>query len=307
MNLSEISKLDETKAREYFESLRWPNGPVCPHCQSDRITRLEGDAHRAGTIQCNECRQQFTVTVGTVMEDTHIPLSKWAMAFHLLCSSKKGMSAKQIQRNLGLGSYKTAWFMCHRIRYAMANGPMKDLLKGTVEADETYIGGKPRSGGPKRKRGRGTSKAPVTALVERDGNIRVQPVECVDGETLRGEIKKHVDPAAIIMTDEFASYRGLDKDFAGHETVNHSAKQYVRYTPDTVVHTNTAESFFALMKRGHYGVYHSMSKRHLHRYCSEFEFRWDNRKTTDGERTDAAIRKVEGKRLYYHQPDRTKV
>jgi transposase-like protein len=304
MTVTQIGKMTEEQAREYLENVRWPNGPVCPHCQGTNVTRMKGAAHRPGTIQCNakECRKQFTVTVGGVMESTRIPLVKWAMAFHMMCSSKKGMSALQLQRNLGLGSYKSAWFMCHRIRLAMEGKPMQ-ALSGIVEADETYIGGKPRiknSG----KRGRGTKKAPVLVLIERDGASVCTPLPNVTGKTLRGELIKSVDTNSILMTDDLNSYNRPGKLFAGHESVNHSAKQYARIRPDgLVVHTNTAESFFALMKRGHYGVYHSMSKKHLHRYCSEFSFRWSHRKIEDAERTVAAVAGAEGKRLLYETPD----
>ena len=304
MTIVEIGKMTEDEAREYLESIRWPSGPICPHCQSQDVTRLKGEAHRPGTIQCNakDCQKQFTVTVGGVMESTHIPLTKWAMAWHMLCSSKKGMSALQLQRNLGLGSYRSAWFMAHRIRLAMEAQPMQDQLSGIVEADETYIGGKPRvknSG----KRGRGTKKAPVMVLVQRDGNAVCTPIPNVTGKTLRAELIKNVDTDSILMTDDLNSYNRPGRLFAAHESVNHSAKQYSRIRHDgLVVNTNTAESFFALMKRGHYGVYHSMSKKHLHRYCAEFAFRWCHRKVTDSERTIAAIAGAEGKRLYYKQP-----
>jgi len=301
MTIVEIGKMTDEQAREYLEQIRWPNGPVCPHCSGQSVTRLHGEAHRPGTIQCNngDCRQQFTVTVGSVMECSHIPLVKWAMAFQMMCSSKKGMSALQLKRNLGLGSYRTAWFMAHRIRHAMEGKPMEAQLSGIVEADETYIGGKPRVTGA-GKRGRGTKKKPVMVLVQRDGASVCNPLPNVRAATLRAELKAHISPDALLMTDDYNAYTTPGAEFAGHETVNHSAKEYARRRADgLVVHTNTAESFFALMKRGHYGVYHSMSKKHLHRYCSEFSFRWCHRKTTDTERTEAAIQQAEGKRLLY--------
>lgn len=302
MLLTEIAKMTEEKAREYLEGIRWPNGPVCPHCGSQNVTRLHGEKHRDGAIQCNECRDQFTVTVGSVMESSKVPLVKWVMAFHLLCSSKKGFSALQLQRELGLGSYRTAWFMMHRVRHAMEGKPLQELLTGTIEVDETYVGGKPRITG-KSKRGRGTSKKPVMVLVERDGDARVKPIERVDGATLKQEIRDNVGPESQIMTDDFSSYNGLASEFASHDTVNHSAKEYAREKSDgSVVHTNTAESFFALIKRGHYGVYHQMSKKHLLRYCTEFGFRWNHRKVSDGERTESAIKQAEGKRLTYETP-----
>jgi len=305
MTIIEIGKMNDAQAREYLEGIHWPNGPVCPHCQSQNVTRLQGEAHRPGTIQCNEkaCRKQFTVTVGSVMESSHIPLVKWAMAWHLLCSSKKGMSALQLQRNLGLGSYKSAWFMAHRIRLAMQGSAIKAPLKGIVEADESYFGGRPKPGTVKR--GRGTTKQAVMVLVERDGPAISVPLGHVSGVTLRNELQAHVSRQSLLMTDEFACYRRPGKMFAEHDTVNHSAKEYARVRGDGIVaHTNTAESFFALMKRGFHGIYHQWSKKHTHRYCSEFSFRWSHRKVTDTERTEAAIQQASGKRLMYNASDR---
>jgi len=304
MTLIEIGRMSDSEARAYLENIRWPNGPVCPHCQSQDVTRMHGKAHRAGGIQCNnpECREQFTVTVGGVMESSHIPLVKWCMAFHLLCSSKKGMSAKQLQRDLGLGSYRTAWFMAHRIRHAMEGQPMQEKLTGVVEMDETYIGGRPRVPGVS-KRGRGTDKAPVVVLVQRDGNAVCRSVETVTTAMVRQELIKNVDISSTIMTDELRVYTLPGREFASHEVVKHKRKEYSRRNPSgPVVHTNTAESFFSLIKRGHYGVYHSMSKKHLHRYCAEFAFRWCHRKVTDEARTLAAISAAEGKRLMYREP-----
>lgn len=172
MNLNQVSKLTEDEARETFERIRWPNGPVCPHCDSVEATKLEGKAHRAGLYKCRGCEGQFTATVNTIMEDSHLSIRTWLMAFAILCSSKKGVSALQLQRQLELGSYRTAWHLCHRIRHAMAQEPLAGLLKGTVEVDETYVGGKPRKGTGKHAGGRGTKKVPVVALVERGGRVR---------------------------------------------------------------------------------------------------------------------------------------
>jgi transposase-like protein len=218
------------------------------------------------------------------------------MALHLMTSSKKGISSKQLQRNLGLASYQSAWHMSHRIRHAMF-APDGLLLTGSVEVDETYVGGKPRPGSDeKAKRGRGTKKIPVVALVERDGRVRSRVIEHVDAKTLKSAIRENVDRSATIYTDEWSSYRGIGSEFAGgHKTVNHGAGEYVSGDAST----NTAESFFALMKRGVYGVFHHVSKQHLQRYCDEFSFRWDRRAMTDGERTIDAIRGAEGKRLTY--------
>lgn len=240
--------------------------------------------------------------IGTVFEDSKLPLSKWLMAFHLLSSSKKGVSSNQIARELGI-TVKSAWFLTHRIREAMKQGPLAEMLKGHVEVDETYVGGKPRKGTGKHKRGRGTDKAPVMVLVERDGNARCKPLAQVNAENLKGEIAVHVAQEAVIMTDELSSYGGLGETYAGHETVKHSADEFVRRLESGLkVHTNTAESFFALLKRGHYGTFHRLSRKHLPRYCHEFSFRWNRRKMSDGEWMVEAIKGAEGKRLMYRPP-----
>ena len=237
----------------------------------------------------------------TIFEDSHLPLGKWLMAIHLMCSSKKGVSALQLKRNLGM-AYQTAWFLCHRIRYAMDQEPLAGMLRGVVEADESYFGGKPRRG-EKAKRGRGTKKSPVMVLVERDGKARAKPIKRVDAATLKGEIRKHVHPSSTINTDDFASYHGVGRHFeGGHRVVRHSAGEYAVRVFGQPVHTNTAESFFALMKRGHYGTFHHWSRKHLFRYCHEFSFRWNLRDLSDGERTVIAIMGSIGKRLMYREP-----
>ena len=238
------------------------------------------------------------------MEDTHLPLQKWVMAFHLLCSSKKGLSALQLQRQLGLGSYRTAWHLAHRIRHAMKDFPTNSpKLSGTVEADETNVGGKPRKvnkhrAGRRAKNptGRGTRKVPVVALVERDGPIVVQKVDAVTAKNLKKVIDANVHQSSRLCTDEFQAYRSIGQTFAGgHGAVKHSDYEYARGAD----HVNSAESFFALLKRGLHGSFHHVSQKHLQRYCDEFAYRWDQRKTTDGERTVIAIKKAEGKRLTY--------
>jgi transposase-like protein len=219
-----------------------------------------------------------------------------------MTSSKKGISSHQIARELGI-TQKSAWFVNHRIREAMKDEPRASMLQGVVEVDETYVGGKPRKGTGKHKRGRGTEKTPVMVLVERDGRVRSKPIDNVSSKTLKDEITVNVAKESVIMTDELPSYLGLadgPNGFAGHETVKHGAGEYSRKGKDGVrIHTNTAESFFALLKRGHYGTFHQLSNKHLHRYCNEFGFRWDHRKASDGERMVAAIRGAEGKRLMY--------
>jgi transposase-like protein len=228
--LAELSKLTEDQAREMLERVLWPEGPVCPHCGAvNQAAKLGGKATRPGLYKCRPCRRQFTVTVNTIFHRSHIPLRTWIMAFAIMCASKKGVSALQLQRQLGLGSYQSAWHMAHRIRHAMAKEPMKGLLAGRVEVDETYVGGKPRNGAEPGKTGRGTKKTPVLALVERGGNVRAMPIERVNAKTLKGAIRENVDKAATIVTDERAAYQGIGKEFAGgHEVVNHGAKEYVR-------------------------------------------------------------------------------
>ena len=304
---------NEELAVEYLERLRWANGRVCPHCGVvDSDEREHYRINRKGSTRklwkCFSCRKQFSVTVGTIFEDSHVPLNKWLLAFYLLCSSKKGMSAKQLERMLKVTN-KTAWFMCHRIRWAMAEPAFLDKLSGTVEADETYVGGKRRRPNKKqfaplnpntpdkRKTGRGADKTPVFLLVERGGIARSFRVANVTGETLGGAIRQHVDPDAHLRTDAFKSYIKVGREYASHEMIDHNF-EYVRGD----AHTNTAESYFAILKRGINGVYHHVSPAHLHRYLSEFDFRYNNREANgvdDAERTRRALAGVEGKRLMY--------
>jgi transposase-like protein len=294
---------DEDKARELLESKLWPNGPLCPHCGSTKWYLIVGKPESKnptpkGTYKCAACRKKFTVRIGTVYEDSPLPLRKWLMAIHLMTSSKKGISSHQLARELKV-TIKTAWFLSHRIRQAMEEGPSGELLSGTVEVDETYVGGKPRKGTGPHKRGRGTDKTPVMVLVEKNGRARTQRLDRITAKELKGAVRANVCPSARINTDELPSYKGLDMDFkGGHGVVCHSRDEYVNGFGD---HTNTAESFFALLKRGHYGIFHSLSKQHLHRYCEEFSFRWNYRKVTDGERMVAAIKGAEGKRLMYKE------
>lgn len=297
-----LQDMTDEQAREHIEKLLWPDGqPVCRRCGSVNAYRMSGKTCRPGLCRCRDCKKQFTVTVGTIFEDTHIPLRKWVRAFHLMCSSKKGISALQLQRNLGLGSYKTAWHMAHRIRLAMKCEPLAGKLAGVVEVDESYCGGKPRPHSNKpHKKGRGTPKQPVQVVVERDGRKRTRVVCDVTAPTLKANIRDLVDQSAGIMTDENRAYNGIGDEFAGgHGTVAHKAKQYVGPNGEC---TNTAESSFALIKRGLYGTFHHVSKKHLQRYLDEFDFRWDHRKTTDVDRTHAALAQVEGKRLMYREP-----
>ena len=284
------------KARENLESIRWPNGPVCPHCGcDDDWTKLEGTKHRPGLYQCNACRQQFTVTVGTLFERSKVPLNKWLLAAYLLCSSKKGISSHQLHRMLEV-TYKTAWFMTHRIREAMREGSFPGSMGGngkTVEVDETFWGNKKPRG---QKKGRGYHhKEKILTLVERDGKARSQHVPAVNERTLVPIIKHQIAAETTIYTDEAGQYHNLRKHFSNHEFVRHGIGEYVR----GAIHTNTIEGFFSIMKRGLTGVYQHVSKEHLKRYLCEFDFRYNNRKMNDGERTIEALKGIEGKRLTY--------
>lgn len=294
---------NDERAREYLESLRWPKGPVCPHCGSNEAHyQLNGTAHRPGLWKCKDCREQFSVTVGTVFERSKIPLSKWLMAVYLLCSSKKGMSSHQLHRTLGV-TYKTAWFMTHRIREAMkTDGPgLMGSSGGFVEADETYIGRKRGAGKPRAGFGH---KNMVFALVERGGKVRSVHIAGEKFDQIKDELLGRVAPIARLMTDEANMYAKIGKQFASHDVVKHSAHEYVRDN----AHTNTIEGFFSVFKRGMKGVYQHCSSDNLQRYLTEFDFRYNNRTAlgvNDAERAATALKGIEGKRLTYRQPDET--
>jgi len=292
---------DADKAREHLEKLYWPDGPACRHCGNVdpiRISKLAGKSTRPGVYWCNECDKPFTVTVGTVMEDSKIPLNKWVLAFHLMAASKKGMSALQISRMLGV-SYKSAWFLCHRIREAMApatSGPIGGSGK-VVESDETVIGGKAKNRAFAKNE---PNKHTVLTLVERDGKSRSFHVANVKAKTLREKIVTTASRKSHLMTDELGSYRGIGKEFDNHSSVNHSADEYARL--GGFVHVNTAEARFSLMKRAVFGTHHSISEAHLSRYLSEWDHKWNYRSVTDAERAAIAAKGAEGKRLTYNQP-----
>lgn len=290
---------DETAAREALEACRWPNGPVCPHCGSvERIAKVESKTHKPGLYYCNACKGQFSVTVGTVFERSHIPLTKWWLATYLLGSSKKGMSSHQLHRMLGV-TYKTAWFMSHRIREAMREGKMPGGMGGenkVVEIDETFVGGKAAN-----RKNKIPKKTAVLSLVERDGKVRSFRVANVTAQTLRPLIVTHVNRASYIMTDDAPVYVGIGREFHGHGSVNHSDEEYVRAQ---FWHTNTVENYFSIFKRGIVGTYHHISEAHLHRYSAEFDFRYNHRSGlgfSDMERAVIAAKGIEGKRLTYRR------
>src|SRR6266571_890403 len=291
---------DEDAARAHLEATRWPKGPECPHCGGvERISRLEGKAHRPGLLFCGDCRTQFSVTVGTVFEDSKLPLHKWVYAIHLLCSSKKGMSSKQLERVLGV-TYKTAWFMSHRIRAAMATIPTGQLGGSgkIVEVDETYYGNK--KGQRARKQGSGAHKHRIFSLVERNGEVRSFHVASVSANNLKPIMRALIDQRSHIMTDEATRYWRIGKEFAAHSTVNHAIKEYARRP----VTTNSAEGFFSILKRGLTGVYQHVSEQHLQRYVTEFDFRYNNRESLgvdDEQRAAALVKGIGGKRLTYRR------
>jgi transposase-like protein len=302
-SLTEARFTDETAAREHIEASRWPGGLVtCPHCGSSKVRRMEGKT-QAGMFLCNDCRDKFTCRTGTVMERSHIPLHKWLLAIHLMASSKKGISAHQLMRNLGIGSYRTAWFLAHRIREAMtddihkAEGGLGGANK-VVEVDETYVGGRSKNRAFKKP----APKKAVVTLIERDGRAASFHVANVTAKTVRPIIVTNASRASAIMTDESLIYPKVGEEFANHHTVNHSANEYARL--GGYVHVNTAEAFFSILKRGITGTYHSVSEAHLHRYLAEFDFRYNNRPklgVEDAERAAKALKGAEGKRLMYNQ------
>ncbi|ANT51201.1 IS1595 family transposase [Mesorhizobium amorphae] len=310
---------DAEAARIHLEAQRWPHGPNCPHCgnaRPDRITKMEGKAHRPGLYNCMECREQFTVTVGTVFERSKIALNKWLLATFLMASSKKGMSAHQLHRMLGV-TYKTAWFMAHRIREAMkedvkSSGPIGGEGK-IVEADETYIG--KRETPRKLARGRvptytksgksgGAQKRIVVGLVERGGQSRMFHLNDATATTVRDVLVRNVSRDTTLFTDSSRIYTRTGEEYAAHKTTNHAAGEYARREGDVVIHSNTIEGVFSVFKRGMVGVYQHCGEAHLHRYLAEFDFRYNRRaalKVTDTERHDQLLAMIEGKRLTYRR------
>jgi transposase-like protein len=296
---------DETAARLKFEEMRWGKGcpdVTCPHCgvvgqpNSYRVKVGAGSSTRPGLWRCRSCKGQFTVTKGTVFEDSHVPLTKWLLALYLLAASKKGMSAHQIHRMLKV-KYQTAWFMMHRLRYAMSTGPLADKLRGVVEIDETFLGGKRKGGKGRMPSDR--RKGMVVALVERHGRCRAFPMARIDAENARLMIRKHVDPNVLnIVTDEASHYGKPALGRLPHTAVNHKRGEYV----NGETHTNTVEAFFSLLKRGIVGTFHHIGLEHLDKYVDEFAFRYSHRHVSDGARAEQIFKHGEGKRLTYKQP-----
>jgi transposase-like protein len=303
---------DETAAREWLEARVWPEGPTCPHCgnaDQKKITKLEGKAHRPGLYQCAECREQFTVTVKTVFERSKIPLTKWLAALFLMTASKKGVSAHQVHRMLGI-SYKSTWFMMHRLREAMRSGGLEPLggRGKVVEADETYYGrademhvSKQRRGRPYTKRGKIFNNRPILSLVERGGSVRSFHVAVADQETVCKIVRENVWNDSRVHTDESKLYKRDLMNVRRHQRVKHTANEYVRGD----VTTNTVENYFSVFKRGMRGVYQHCSEKHLHRYLAEFDFRYNNRASRgidDAGRAAVLAEGIVGKRLTYRRP-----
>ena len=300
---------DEKAARAHLESLRWADGRYCPHCgESERTSPVAGTKHRPGLYYCNGCKSTFTVTVGTVFERSKIPLTKWMMGYHLMSASKKGISAHQLHRMLGV-TYKTAWFMAHRIRESMkagSPGPMGGSGK-SVEADETFIGTstkgrKRRKRFPNATQWRGSmDKMKVLSLVERGGEVRSFKVDRVNSNTIQDVLFRNVDRKSDLLTDEAPYYKPLGSEYASHKTVVHSRNEYAR---GFGIHVNTLEGYFSIFKRGMKGTYQHCDEKHLQRYLCEFDFRFNNRGIEDAERRDKALAGSTGKRLTYQQPNR---
>jgi transposase-like protein len=288
---------DEPAALAFIEARLWPNGPVCPRCkETDRVGRMNGKSTKLGLCKCYVCRKPFAVTVGTVMESSHIPLHKWLQAMHLICASKKGISSNELARVLGL-TVKSAWFMSHRIREAFRSGDLAPMggAGSVVEADETFIG---RKVGTPKPRGGYHHKRAVIGLVERGGSARTFHVDRAIVPDVMPIVRANIDRETALMTDESKLYTKVGKEFASHETVEHGVREYVRGT----AHTNTIEGYFSIFKRGFKGIYQHCGEKHLHRYLAEYDFRYNNRirlGVDDTARAEIALKGVAGKRLTY--------
>ena len=301
-----VACASELAAVEFLERKRWGDSPCCAECGSVDVYKMmdkqSGERGRRFLWRCRDCSKQYTVRTGTIYAESLIPLHKWCRALWECGSAKNGVSALEMSRKLQV-SYKSALFLMHRIRHAMAQDPRNPpKLTGTVEVDETYCGGKPRYRGtaerPLNKRGRGTAKQPVFAMVERGGKVRSRVIATVNAQNVKQIMRENIDQSAKIMTDNASFYNGAAPEFAGHEVVNHGAGEYVRGN----AHTNTIEGFFSRVKRGLNGTYHAVSKKHLHRYMSHFEYMYNTRGLNDGERTLELLEQARGKRLMYKEP-----
>jgi transposase-like protein len=293
---------DELAAVEFLEHQRWGANPCCVKCGSVDVYKMAdaktGERNKRFLWRCHDCKEQYTIRIGTVYEESRIELRHWCYTFWRAATSKKGVSALEIKRHCQI-SYKSALFLMNRIRFAMASDGTAEPLTGTVECDETYVGGKARNKGNNRRGRAAEKKTPVFAAVQREGGIRRRIVADVTGATLKQAIREEIDRSATIYTDEWSAYRGIGKEFdGGHDTVCHSAKEYARGN----VHTNTVESSHALLKRSIVGIYHNVSTAYLHRYLWQADFLWNARKMNDGERTVQLIKATEGKRMMYKQP-----
>lgn len=306
MNLTAAMFHDDEAARLHLEAMRWPDGAYCPHCgECEQVTLLAGKSTRPGTYICKSCRKKFTVTVGTIFERSHIGLAKWMLAFRLMAASKKGVSAHQLHRMLDI-TYKSAWFMAHRIREAMKMEPEPMGGEGKIiEADETVIGGKERNKRLSKRNPKNigaVGKQICFSLVERGGRVRSFHVASVSSKTLRPILVKHVSRKSTLMSDDAGQYRVMGREFARYESVNHSIEEYVRGD----AYTNTIEGYFSILKRGIDGAYHHVSEAHLSRYLVEFDFRYSYRSAlgySDAQRTDAMLKGSTGRRLTYRRPD----
>lgn len=306
VSLSEPRFHDEAAAREHIEASRWLDGVACPLCGALDVHRMGGKT-QAGMFMCNGCRGKFTCRTGTVMERSHIPLHKWLLAIHLITTSKKGISAHQLMRNLGIGSYRSAWFLAHRVREALTDidpnaseGPLGGEDE-VVEVDESVVGGKAKN----RAYREPAPKKAVVTLVERGGRARSKHVANIDAKTLRPFVVKNASRKSTLNTDEAAYYVKMGREFAEHHAVDHRRGEYAYKLDGRTVTNNSVENYFSILKRGIYGVYHSVSEAHLHRYLAEFDFRYSNRSKLgieDAERAALALKGIEGKRLTYYQP-----
>lgn len=302
LNALRAAAQSEALAVEFLEKERWGDAPACPLCGSAAVYKMGnlkdvGQRNKNYRWRCYDCRKMYTVRTGTVMEETRLPLRVWVYAFWKACSSKKGISALQLAREMEI-THKSALFVLRRIRHGVGE-EYASLMTGTVEVDETYVGGKPRYKF-ESKRGRGTEKAKVLGMVQRDGDVRFRMMDRLTSDRLNEVLAENADLSCRIITDEYPAYRPLGRGFkGGHEVVRHSEREYARVGTD--VHNNTVESVFSLLKRGVMGTFHSISKKHLPNYLNEFEFRWNTRKVDDGERVSRAIKASDGKRLMYRE------